>query len=302
MKLDFLPERVKRSLEFLQIEYLQELRLRVGKPSVIKYCGKKWLGECGISQDECDVIIADAKELADIVYKACECSVYAHNDQLRSGFVTTGGIRIGICGRVVTQGEQITTLKEFSSLNIRFPHQVKDCSLKVVSYLIDDASICSTLVISPPGGGKTTFLRDLARILSVRNIASNVLILDERDEFGCMQQGKCQLDVGNADIYSGVSKEWGLINGIRALAPEVIVLDEIITRGDVTAIKYAIGSGVKVMASAHSTDWEELSSKPILKEVLDSKIFDRIVVLSQRNGVGTIESVLDGKGKAIWEA
>ncbi|MBR4270073.1 MAG: hypothetical protein IKQ31_00110 [Clostridia bacterium] len=301
MKLDFLPERFIRSLEFLKFESLHELRLRAEKPSIIDYGGKKYLGECGVSQNDEDILIPKLKEIADIVFNACERSIYAHNDKLKAGYVTVNGIRIGICGRAVTEGEKITTLKEFCSLNIRFPHQVKNCSLNALPFLIDSDQIYSTLVVSPPGGGKTTFLRDLARLISQRGVANNVLIIDERDEICCMQQGVPYLDVGCCDVYSGVSKEWGIINGIRTLAPDVIMLDEIITKSDCAALEYAIGCGVSVIATVHSLGWNELFDKPLLKNVMNSQIFDRIVVLSKRNGVGTIEGVLNGDGKLLWE-
>lgn len=302
MLLSILPDRLHRALENLNIDKLTEIRLRVNLPVVIEYGGRRYLGEHGITPEKKDAILMTAQEVYDIVFRACESSIYAYNEEIKQGFVTlTNGVRLGICGEIVMDNGQVKTIKNFSSLNIRIPHLIKNCSLGVLQYLYNDTGVFNTLILSPPGAGKTTFIRDLCTHFSDRNIAKNILIVDERREICATQSGASTLYAGSfVDVYSGGIKDQCVTSAIRTMSPELIVLDEISTKADADALLNLVGAGVKFLASTHCDSIEELFHKPILRDFLGYGVVERFVVLSTRNGQGTIEYVFDKNRSCLF--
>ncbi|MBO5102786.1 MAG: stage III sporulation protein AA [Clostridia bacterium] len=288
-----LPARYCHSLDFLNLDKLYEIRLRVNSPTTINYGGRFFLGENGLAETEQEAIISNERELNDIVFKACECSVYAHNEELKQGFITlNNGARIGICGEIVSDNNVVKTIKNFTSLNIRIPHIVKNCSLNALPFLHNENGVFNILIISPPASGKTTFLRDFASQISDKFIARNVLVVDERNEITACNGAKPTLYVGKfTDIFSGCTKQFGITNGIRTMSPEVVLLDEIAEKCDIEALLNVVGAGVKFVASTHSKDLEDLKNKPLFKEFLKLKVIERFVVLSNRKGAGTLEYI-----------
>ena len=210
------------------------------------------------------------------------------NEQIKRGFIVTkGGVRIGIGGDMIEENHQIKTINNFNSLNIRLPHEIKNCSLSAFNYILMDDEILNTLVISPPGAGKTTFLRDFVCQLSERNYAFNVLVLDERGE---LDLGGTSL--GNfADKISFARKKVGFENGIRSLAPNLIVTDELGDEEDVEAVRYCANCGVNILASAHCDTLENFQKKPSFSRLIEEKIFKRYVLLSLKKGPGTLEGI-----------
>ncbi len=299
---NILPVRFNRSLDFLRLDKLSEIRLRAGQPTVLNYGGRYYLGENGLADSEKEALCITSQELNDVIFRACECSVYAHNEELKQGFITlSNGVRIGICGEVVTEHNEVKTIKNFSSLNLRFPHEVKNCCLNVLKYLYNEKGVFNTLIVAPPGAGKTTFVRDLAVNFSDKFIAKNVLVVDERNELGAVIDGKAGLYLGKfTDIISGSDKQFGIINGIRTMTPDVIILDELITSSDFEAIKYVVGCGVNVVATTHSKDIFDLQNKVFFHDLLKNNVFERFVVLSNRRGVGTIEAVYDRNHTCLY--
>ncbi len=297
---DLLPSTFSQALSKLDLNCLNEIRLRVGLPTMINYNGWHYLGKTGLVE-KTEALIPCFEELQDIVYNACECSVYAHNDELTNGYITYKNMRIGVSGDVVTNKAEVLSIKNFSSLVIRLIHAVENCSSLALPYLMDKLGIYSTLVVSPPGCGKTTFIRDLTWQISSHNLEKNILVIDERNEIACMQNGKPTLCVGDrVDVISRSSKLFGLTCGVRSLSPNVVVFDEIMSEVDCRAILNALGCGVKIIATIHSLNFDTLRKKsifPLLKEV-----FNRVVVLSARNGAGTIEEIRAIDGNVLYEA
>lgn len=257
--------------EYKKYPLVTEIRLRKNKPVVVKKH----------SERHTTSIIADAAIIKNIVSVATKYSLYAYDEEIRKGFIFyENGVRIGLGGTGTVINERLNGYREITSLCIRIPHQILDCSRPFCD-LYENFS--NTLIISPPGGGKTTLIRDLTRNLSENY---DTLIIDERYELG--GQGLC-LDVGkNADLLQGIPKHICFENALRSLSPQIIVCDELFGRGDEEAVKRLIFSGVRVLASMHADSYE--SARNIHPELLPH--FDNIIILSSIPTSGSIKSVI----------
>lgn len=276
----------------VNLNSINELRLRADKPIVLSIGARRvFLGENGVTTNLKEAIYCSKIMVEDVVFRASECSIYSVNEQIKRGFIVMkGGLRIGIGGDIIEENDKIKTMTNYTSVNIRIPHEIKNCSLSAFNYLVSEKAVHNSLIISPPGAGKTTFLRDFVRQLSDRNYACNVLVLDERGELDVGNEG-C---IGNfADKISFAKKSVGFENGIRALSPNLIVTDELGQKEDVESVLYAVNCGVSILASVHSDSIESLERKPYFEKILTDKVFKRFVLLSMRNGPGTLEGVYD---------
>lgn len=305
MLLKMLPINIRQVFESkVSLDEISEIRIRANKPIAVNAKGKLYyLAEYGLCNKLKDAICASFEMVKNIMYSATEASVYSVNNQLKEGFITIkGGYRIGIVGEVVYDdiAEKVVTIRNVSSLNIRIPHLIKDCSKMAFNYLLEDTML-NTLIISPPGVGKTTFLRDLICQIGENSYALNSLVLDERYEIAGMCDGEYQFNIGQfVDVMSGVKKKYGFEVGIRSMNPNVIFTDELATEDDVRAVQYATACGVSVVASVHSKNIASLRSKPYFEEVVKSKLFKRYVVLSTRNGLGTVEGVYNENFELLY--
>ena len=271
----------------VNLKAVNEIRFRADKPILISMGGKSYfLSEKGISSSLSEALYSSKIVIEDIIFRASECSIYSVNEQIKRGYIITeNGLRIGIGGNVVEENGQVKTMANFNSINIRIPHIVKNCSLSAFSNIVHDGIIENTLIISPPGCGKTTFLRDFVMQLSERNLLYNVLLLDERGELDT------NLSANFFDKIAFSSKKMGFENGIRALSPDLIVTDEVGQEEDVDAILYASTCGVKILASTHADSMETFLKKDLFQKLIKEKVFKRYVLLSKRNGPGTYEGI-----------
>jgi len=285
MDLSFLPKKYLIGLGKVDLDKLSEIRLRVGFPVIISYNFKKsYLSIDGATLFGDKAILCQSEDVNFIINTVTEFSLYAHNDRIREGYlVTKSGLRIGLAGECVYDGEKILTIKNFSSLNIRIPNEVFGCSEGIFKYVINDYTVYNTLIISPPFMGKTTILKDLARNIDAK-LSIHVLILDERGEFENV--------VGeNIDKIKFSTKNYGFNYGTRVLSPQVIIVDELMSKNDWTGVLTAKNSGVKVVASCHSDNIENL----LRKECFIKGVFDRYVFLGKNDVVGLLDCVLDGE-------
>ncbi len=276
----------------LNYSQLNEIRIRANQPIVVFIGGQPYfLCAQGVTTSIEKSFILNKEEVENIIFTASGNSIYAVNEQIKKGFlIVEGGIRIGLCGNVVSEHGQILTITNFSSLNIRIPHEVRNCSLNVFSQLVGEYNVRNTLIVSPPGCGKTTFIRDFVFQLADKNFCLNILVLDERGEIS----GGGQMDLGKfADVLSFTTKKLGFENGIRAMSPNLIVTDELGFEEDIDALKYAMNCGVSVVATVHASGVEDLKNKVGFKELLLSKYFSRFVILSSKHGPGTLEGVFN---------
>ncbi len=273
----YFPEKLQRILEATDLSKLEEIRLRAGKRCALGIDGNNILLDCTASQ-------AELEQTMQIISRA---SVYAYIEEIKNCFVTVeGGHRAGLCGRAVISGGEIINLIQISGINLRLARQVVGCADGVVRHVIG-GRLKNTLIISPPQCGKTTILRDLARTLGG---SRRVSVIDERGEIAAMHAGVPQLDVGEmTDVLDLCPKSVGIGLMLRSMSPEVVVTDEI-SSGDIAAITQALSCGVKVIATAHGDNFEQVRQRLKLGDVAGE--FECIVLLSRKNGAGTIESVL----------
>ena len=259
-----------------------ELRLRAGRPLVVATASRRGVGRLPSGAP----FVVKREDIDRVIAIASDYSVYAVNDQLVRGYMARGGIRIGVAGEGVAEGGNLLTMKHIAFLTIRIPHEVKDAA-DGVRGAVFGGGVKNTLVISPPYGGKTTLLRELARICSSEH---DTLVIDERFELAAAQNGIPTLDVGDADVVSGVVKSVAYENTIRAMAPEVIVTDELFRASEAAAVCDIVRSGVKVFASLHGDGVESAlrsAAFACLKEVMEVYI-----LLSPTPRVGTVRKVM----------
>lgn len=293
-------EAIKRT-EFNQIKNLEEIRIRAERPLMLQKGGQDYfLNEDGTLTTYLKKEIIITKEvIGRILQLMSSYSIYAIEEELRQGFLTLkGGHRVGFVGRGVLEENKIKILKNISGLNIRIAREVKGCAANLTERLYAEG-IKHTLIISPPGCGKTTLLRDMIRILSMGSSNLNlkghkIAIVDERSEIAACYLGVPQRDVGlRTDVLDACPKAQGMIMLLRSMSPEIIAVDELGSIEDSKAVEDAIHSGVKVIATAHGDCVEEVIKRNGIRNLIENKYFERIVILSRKNGPGTIEKIIE---------
>ena len=259
-------------------EQIQEIRIRVGRPIILKLQNLDILIEYIVNQTE----------ILQILEKICENSIYAYKNQICNGYITIkGGHRIGITGSAVVENEKIINIKYITSLNFRIARQVLNCSNKIIGQVIDEKNqdIYNTLIVSPSGRGKTTILRDLIRNLSngideINFKGRTCGVVDERGEIAAMYKGVPQNDIGiRTDIIENISKAKGIKILIRTMAPEIIACDEIGSKEDVEAIQEAIISGVKGIFTMHGRTLDDVKSNNQINKLIEENKIEKIIFI-----------------------
>lgn len=287
----------------IDINYLQEIRLRADKPLTVIYKGKesfvRFDGSFCNELEDC--MTCDENLIKDMIQIFSSHSLYAYEEEIRQGFLTIeGGHRVGICGKVILDGEKVKTINYISSINIRIAHQIKGCANNAMKYIYKNDSICNTLIVSPPGAGKTTLLRDIIRQISNGTEVYhgvNVGVVDERSEIAACYRGIPQNDVGiRTDVLDCCPKNQGMLMLLRSMCPKVMAVDEIGNEKDYDALMAALHCGCKLIATVHGSSYEELLKKPRLKEFINNGFFQRFIVLKSKE----IYEIMDNNGNVFY--
>lgn len=305
--LQSLPDNIRKTIcgiPFTILKDLEEIRIRENRPLMVYSHGKDYfLREDGEpTVNPANAYYVTSRDTQRILQLMADFSLYAIEEEIRNGYITLkGGYRVGLAGKGVVDGGKLKTLKYINSFNIRITREIPGVADKVLPFIIKDGNVLHTLILSPPQMGKTTLIRDIVRQISDGFPGFNgkkVGIVDERSEIAGCYQGIPQNYVGiRTDVLDACPKAIGIIMLIRSMSPQVIATDEIGREEDVSAIEDALNAGIKIITTAHSNDIQDAKRRPILSSILDKNIFERILVLGNSLGTGTLEGVYDSKLK-----
>ncbi|MBD7964555.1 stage III sporulation protein AA [Fictibacillus norfolkensis] len=296
------PDNIQQTLKNLPPSVLQsveEIRVRIGQPIEILCSGKPiYPNEGKISAEESQVLLN----------RLSQHSLYALEEELKRGYITiSGGHRVGLAGKVITEHGFVKAIKDISSFNVRIAREKIGIAEPLISYLFQKKWL-NTLLIGPPQTGKTTLLRDIARVVSCgvqqRNIPSfKVGIVDERSEIAGSIKGVPQHTLGRrVDVLDACPKAEGMMMLIRSMSPQVMIVDEIGRKEDGEAILEAMHAGVQMIFTAHGSSVEDAMKRPVMKPLGDLSLFERYVILGRDKGPGTIEKIYDGALNEIYRS
>lgn len=263
---------------------LQEIRIRQGQKVVLRYDGHMKLA---LGQNQA----VEEEECREILSRISRHSLYAFEEEIRKGYITiSGGHRIGFVGRAVLEQGEVKMLRHINSFNIRVCHEKIGCADLIMPHLLQGKQFLSTLIISPPGGGKTTLLRDIVRQLSAER---NVAVVDERSEIGGCYQGVPQHELGiGCDVLDSCPKQIGMEMVLRSMGPDVIAVDEIGMKKDYDILSQALYAGCAIVATRHGDAFKSEMLTPL---------FRRYLVLGTADNPGEIQRIYDERGQVIWK-
>lgn len=294
----------------IDFEEVQEIRLRVAAPLLMVYRNEEYFvsPQGKLSKEQEHAYVVSKNELKETMEYMSNYSLYAFEEEMKQGFLTIqGGHRIGIAGKTILDSNGIKTMKYISFINVRLSHQVKGCASPVLSYLYKEGNeLYHTLIISPPRCGKTTLLRDLIRQVSngfKEHAGMTVGVADERSEIGACYQGVPQNELGiRTDILDCCPKAKGMMMLIRTMSPRVIAVDEIGSREDLEAMEYVMNCGCKLIATVHGSSIDDLKQKPILRKLVEERIFERYIILNNQGKIGNVDQIYDSRGTQLYKA
>jgi stage III sporulation protein AA len=294
---DVLPSSIQHIVKKYEssIPHIEEIRIRIDRPLELMIKGVPNFPS----------YIVQKEDGVHLLNKLSQYSLYTMEEELKRGYVTIkGGHRVGLAGRVVTEKGSVKMIRDVTSFNIRIAKEKIGIATKLIPYVYQNRWK-NTMIIGPPQTGKTTLLRDLARVISIgvkeKGISSyKVGIVDERSEIAGSVKGIPQYSFGTRiDVLDACPKAEGMMMMIRSMSPEVIVVDEIGRTEDTEAIIEAVNAGVQLVVTVHGYEYSDLLKRPSMREIVEAKVFQRFVILSRDQGPGTIKNIRDSSGKEL---
>jgi len=277
---------------------MEEIRVRIGRPLEVFVNGHSIFFPFIVSKE-------DGNQLLN---KISRYSVYTMEEELKRGYITVqGGHRVGLAGRVILQDSKVKAIRDVASFNIRIAKEKIGIANPYIPYLYDKGKWRHTMIIGPPQTGKTTLLRDIARLISSEEEHSlrkpaKVGIVDERSEIaGCMD-GIPQMTFGQRiDVLDACPKAEGMMMMIRSMSPDVLIVDEVGRKEDEEAILEAVNAGIQLVMTTHGSSLEEVKKRPMLSRMIKMGIFERYIELNRKKGPGTITAIRNGQGQLLMD-
>lgn len=257
---------------------IQEIRLRADSPITVSTpTGERFLDMARLTTlHQNSAIICRRKQLEDCFLRFCEESVYAHEQELREGYIAVaGGIRVGVAGTAVSEEFAVRSVRQVTSLCVRLPRRHNGCAASLMPFIDTCDGVCSTLLVGEPSSGKTSLLRDIASTLAARRV--RVTVVDERGELGGVE-GLC-----GCDVLRGYPKAVGILQAVRCLAPQVVIFDELGDESEQQAVCACAHAGAAVIASLHGNSPHTLQKKPSVRRLIEQDVFSRWVFLRGRS-------------------
>lgn len=288
MILNQLTEPYRSLLAHISFAELEEIRFRTGQPVCLYYAdGMRFLSNACVTHCKNNAKITSKTELEALSTCLCNHSVYAYLNEIKDGFITVrGGHRVGLAGKCVEKNGQITGISSISGINFRIAREYVGCAKTIMPSLFSDGHLQNILLISPPQCGKTTYLRDIARLLSADY---KVTIVDERSEIAGMYDGVPQFDIGpQTDVLDRFPKTAGMLLALRSLSPQVLITDELGDPKDADAIYKLHGAGCRLIASMHGVTPEEFVKTK--KELIS--FFDIVICLERQNNRPAVSNII----------
>ncbi|MGM0776862.1 stage III sporulation protein AA [Cytobacillus firmus] len=291
----FLPKKIAEQLQRIPpkiLKDLEEIRVRISRPIELTARGVPHFLP----------YIIDSEDAVHLLNKISHFSIYTLEEELKRGYITIeGGHRVGLAGKVILEQGKVKAIRDISSFNIRIAREKVGIAQTLIPRIYRDGWL-HTMIIGPPQTGKTTLLRDIARIISSGDQgsglpASKVGIVDERSEIAGCVNGIPQMTFGNRiDVLDACPKAEGMMMMIRSMSPEVLVVDEIGRHEDAEAIMEAVNAGIKLIMTTHGNSLEEIKRRPTLQAILEMGVFQQFIELSRKDGPGSIDCIRNTDG------
>lgn len=269
-----------------------ELRLRSGRPFSCTLFSKEYYLTSGgrLSNLPESCLTVSPEEIKAVFSNALDNSVHSYHREITRGYITIeGGCRVGFCGTAVLNNDRhgyVENVKDISSINIRIAREVIGCADELYKKAFSQGP--SGLVIGGcPSSGKTTVLRDLCRLCANEY---RVSLIDERNEISSTKNGVAANDIGNkCDVFCSYTKYDAIMTAVKVMTPQILICDEVGSDDDLRALRYAVNSGVKLIVTAHCSDYNELKKRPVVSKLIKDKCLDYAAILSGGTACGSLK-------------